>query len=75
MFGHKHEWYRIDDEYQEETKPYGNHGFVKTIYYYFEQCAKCGEQSRVIYSDFVHKPKNDTAICGETGREKIEAKE
>lgn len=59
MFGHKHEWCKIDDKIRQEDKLLGTRGFVRTIYFNLEECWECGEQRKQIYNDWVHKPEND----------------
>jgi len=59
MFGHKHDWHKIDEKARQETKPYGNQGFVKTIYYYMEGCASCPAQRKAIYNYWIHKLENE----------------
>jgi len=57
MFGHRHDFHKIDYKARQEDKPHGT--FVRTIYFYIEECSKCGEQRKQIYNDWIHKPKND----------------
>jgi hypothetical protein len=61
MFGyHKHDWQQPEGyKVHEETRPYGTHGFVRTIYFHIQQCATCGKQRKDIYNDWIHKPEND----------------
>jgi hypothetical protein len=57
---HSHEWqYPEGYKGHELTRPYGNQGFVRTIYFYIQKCSKCGEQRRRIYNDWIRDPKND----------------
>jgi hypothetical protein len=61
MFGfHRHDW-QMPEGYKghEETRPYGNQGFVRTIYFYIEKCTYCGKQRKYIYNDWIRDPKND----------------
>ena len=57
MFGHKHEWYQIDEKSRQEDRSHGT--FTRTIYYYVEECCKCGEKRKAIYNEWIHKPEND----------------
>jgi hypothetical protein len=59
---HTHDWQHPEGyKGHEETRPYGNHGFVRTIYFYIEKCTSCGEQRKYIYSDWIREPKTDPA--------------